>query len=105
MRNLIAVCCLSVVVIATPQYSFLPSYSYSSVDPLLSSPSISTSSFLPSNSLNYVQQQQPSFPQTRESGIGSLLERVIAEATEYVENGELPVHTNHSAAHMRKRLT
>lgn len=148
----------SAVVLTTPnpnpQYSFFPAYtsvgqSYYAPDPLISSPSISQSSFVPSNSLGFMnggfttnngfssngftnsrfmtsngfsgmgftpirmnvqqqsqpqlQQQQQPQPQQQSSGpgINSLFERVIEEATLFVENAEIPVSVNNSA-HMRK---
>lgn len=113
------------VVLVTPQYSYLPANSYSTLgqsyyspDPLLSSQSISQNTFFPSNSLTYSQpppqaihqsvplgsgggrfrapiyQQQSSSP-----GINSLFERVIEEASVFVENGEVEIAVNQSAHH------
>lgn len=50
-----------------------------------------------------LQQQQQPQPQQQSSGpgINSLFERVIEEATLFVENAEIPVSVNNSA-HMRK---
>jgi hypothetical protein len=111
--------CVGVVVLATPQqqFRFIPSQSYYLSDPLLSSSSIpqstiySSSSSSDSNSLSYIQPPAPHPPQQQQlsggalgGGIGNLFERVIAEATEYVENGEnpIPVNNTHGAGGKRR---